>query len=470
MTRSGSITADFDFAQDYYELESAETQQLVTLRRMIWIYFWLLILEGALRKWLVPSLSAPLLVVRDPVVLMIYFQAVRCKRFPVSGAMLAYFVLLICFILLALVQIIMGVGGGPLVALYGLRTNFLHLPLIFILPQVFSFEDVIKLGKWVLLLSIPMAMLMVLQYKSPPNSWINAATKADAGQLTFTGGRIRPPGTFSFITGAAHFYVLVSAFVFYGLGERVKVYPRWLIYGALLSLAVVQPVSGSRTLVLGCGLVFASAIAFGILNPGRASKIVVAAVLLVAVVACLSMTSFFREAVEAFMTRWDEANSSSGGVEQGLIGRFFSWFTEPFRMLSDAGMIGKGVGMGTNAASALLTGMLVFLLAESEWSRVVLEAGPLLGFSYLFYRAWLAGSIGLRAFRAGTRRQLLPWLLSSAACLSVLTEGLSQPTNLGFMVLLSGLCLASIQDPQTASPVWNEQHGKEDYYGSEVLS
>ena len=48
MTRSGSITADFDFEQDYYELESAETQQLVTLRRMIWIYFWLLI--GMLMK------------------------------------------------------------------------------------------------------------------------------------------------------------------------------------------------------------------------------------------------------------------------------------------------------------------------------------------------------------------------------------------------------------------------------------
>ena len=35
----------------------------------IWIYFYLLIFEGALRKWFLPSLATPLLVVRDPVAL-----------------------------------------------------------------------------------------------------------------------------------------------------------------------------------------------------------------------------------------------------------------------------------------------------------------------------------------------------------------------------------------------------------------
>jgi hypothetical protein len=29
-------------------------------------YFWLLIFEGALRKWVVPGLSDPLLLARDP--------------------------------------------------------------------------------------------------------------------------------------------------------------------------------------------------------------------------------------------------------------------------------------------------------------------------------------------------------------------------------------------------------------------
>ncbi len=58
---------------------------------MIWLYLVLLIGEGALRKWIVSSLGAPLLVIRDPLVLLIYLQAVRCRRFPVSGAVVAYF-------------------------------------------------------------------------------------------------------------------------------------------------------------------------------------------------------------------------------------------------------------------------------------------------------------------------------------------------------------------------------------------
>ncbi len=83
---------------------AAERQRVTLLRRMIWLYFVLLIAEGALRKWTIPSLSAPLLIVRDPLVLLIYVQAVRCRRFPISGPMVAYFLLLSSFLLLALFQ------------------------------------------------------------------------------------------------------------------------------------------------------------------------------------------------------------------------------------------------------------------------------------------------------------------------------------------------------------------------------
>ena len=52
------------------------------IRGLIWTYFWLLIIEGALRKWVLPQLSNPLLVIRDPVVLAIYFLSLRARVFP----------------------------------------------------------------------------------------------------------------------------------------------------------------------------------------------------------------------------------------------------------------------------------------------------------------------------------------------------------------------------------------------------
>jgi hypothetical protein len=424
--------------------QASATDELVTAaRRMIWLYFWLLIFEGALRKW-IPPLSVPLLVVRDPLVLLIYLQAVRCRRFPANAAMAVYFLLLTLFILLALVQVTAGIGGGPLVAAYGLRTDFLHLPLIFVIPQVFSYADVLKLGKWILILSIPMAALMVLQYMSPPDSWINAATAADAKQIAFVEGKIRPAGTFSFVTGAAHFYILATAFVIYALAEKRAVYSRWLVWAALFSIAIVQPISGSRTLVLGCALIAVGAIAFAILNPERAHRIIAMAILIGAAVGALSLTSFFQEAVTTFMTRWDQANAATGGVQRGLVWRFLSTLLDAFDVLPTAGFLGKGLGMGTGAGSTLMTGSSQFLLAESEWPRVVLESGPFLGFSFLAYRVWIAGKTALEAAAGARRQHLLAWLLVWHACPSLVTEQLSQPTNLGFMVLASGLCVAAL--------------------------
>src|SRR5437762_470611 len=51
-------------------------------RWLIYLYLFLLIIEGALRKWMVPQFSSPLLLVRDPVVLAIYFLAWRAHIFP----------------------------------------------------------------------------------------------------------------------------------------------------------------------------------------------------------------------------------------------------------------------------------------------------------------------------------------------------------------------------------------------------
>ena len=63
------------------DISSQERAQRI-VRFLIWTYFILLIIEGALRKWVFPQLSNPLLVVRDPVALAIYFFSIRAGAFP----------------------------------------------------------------------------------------------------------------------------------------------------------------------------------------------------------------------------------------------------------------------------------------------------------------------------------------------------------------------------------------------------
>ena len=67
------------------------------LKKLFWLYFLLLIFEGALRKWIVPQLSAPLLLVRDPVALWIIvwrlIAQTNCRK---SGLLLRAFLPLAC--------------------------------------------------------------------------------------------------------------------------------------------------------------------------------------------------------------------------------------------------------------------------------------------------------------------------------------------------------------------------------------
>jgi hypothetical protein len=57
--------------------------------KLIWLYVILLIVEGAFRKWWLPSLANPLLIVRDPVLIAIYILAFIQGVFPTNGWIMA---------------------------------------------------------------------------------------------------------------------------------------------------------------------------------------------------------------------------------------------------------------------------------------------------------------------------------------------------------------------------------------------
>ena len=168
------------------------------VKRLIWLYVILLIFEGALRKWVLPSLANPLLIVRDPVVIAIYVAALMSGRFPFSLFLLAVAILAGC-------SVVASLAAGQdnlLVMLYGLRIDFGHLPLIWVMAAVLDRRDVEQLGSFLLLTALPMTAVMVLQFRSPMGAFINRGVGDDeGGQIYGALGRIRPPGFFSVITG-----------------------------------------------------------------------------------------------------------------------------------------------------------------------------------------------------------------------------------------------------------------------------
>ena len=64
----------------------SEQQNIKQVKYLIWVYFYLLIFEGALRKWVLPSLATPLLLVREPIALVLIYLSFKSKIYtnPIS--------------------------------------------------------------------------------------------------------------------------------------------------------------------------------------------------------------------------------------------------------------------------------------------------------------------------------------------------------------------------------------------------
>jgi hypothetical protein len=419
---------------------------LVWVRRLIWTYLVLLVLEGALRKWVIPQFSDPLLIVRDPVVIATYLFALRAGVFPrnywvLSIGIIAFLSWLVSiFVLMPFLppKIIVLVTG------YGVRCNFLHLPLIFVIANVYNADDVKEMGWWILAGLIPMALLMGIQFRASPDSFINRTVGLGEGeQITAGGGKIRPPGTFSFVSGAIYYLSCAAAFLIHGIISR-QTYRNWLLLSSGLALIVAVAVSGSRSTVASVGLVVLSLLVILVLRPEAVNQFGRSLLLVLIVGWGISHLPIFREGIGILSNRFVEsAEASETSIASGLISRTYMGFVEGFRVFDRLPIFGFGLGIGTNAGAKFVTGSSGFLLAEGEWARVLLEGGPILGLAYLFWRIALTFRLGWLGLRALGYGETLPIILFSAIFIALLNGQFGQPTTLGFGVFFGGLCLAS---------------------------
>jgi len=420
------------------------------IRRAIWLYLILIFMEGALRKWILPGLATPLLIVRDPIAAFILFEAFRLRLAPQS---MAFYLSFLIGIVACLFALTLG-HGNPFVALYGARPFLLHFPAMFVIALALDRDDVIRMGKFILHLSLLMTPLLAWQFYSPQSAWINRGVAGEGSSAGFQGamGYYRPPGTFSFTNGVAQFYSLVVAFLLYFWLNPSQI-ERWLRMAATAALILAIPLSVSRTLAFQCAVTVAFASLVVFTRPklfGRSLQVLLSLALMGLLA---SQTEFFQTALQVMSKRFELASLSEGGLEGTLGGRYVGGLLAPFLNAGDWPFWGVGIGMGTNVGSKLLTGETVFLVAEGDWGRQVGELGMLLGFSVIVMRLVVSGLAAVRSWKALWRGDPLPWLLLSNA-LTILPQGSwGQPTGLGFSIMAGALLLASLRRRKPAPAV-----------------
>jgi hypothetical protein len=421
--------------------EQEENPNYKSIKTAIWLYFLLWIFEGALRKWILPSLATPLLVVRDPIAIFIIIKAFNANvKFANAYVVSSLIITILAFI----ITLTFG-HGNIFVGLYGARIMLLHFPLIFIIGSVFTKEDILKTGQAMLAINILVTSIVYLQFISPQTAFVNIGIGGE-GSAGFNGyrGFFRPSGTFSFTTGLSSYYIMVSVFVFYFWLSKEKC-SKILLISSTLALLIALPLTVSRTAVGGVLLVGF----FAFVGSSTSVKSIFRVLAVVLVIFSLffvlqKTTSVFNLGTEVFMSRVDEANQVEKGQNSSFVERALEGFTDPIINLFNAPLFIGNLGMGTNAGAQMLTGKVKFLISEGELGRLAGEQGLVLGGALIALRLLLAISFFYKSITLPSMYKLLPLAFCGSA-LFLITQGQwAQPSMLGCSIVAAGLLDASI--------------------------
>ena len=440
------------FYFEKYKLEKEATKTMVWLKRGVWAYFILLIFEGALRKWFLPMLATPLLIIRDPLALWLIFVSLRNNVYRWNTEAIWMVTIASIGLVAALI-----VGHKNLwVAIYGARIFWLHFPLIFVIGRIFNREDVLKVGNVVLWIGLPMTILIGLQFYSPQSSWVNRGVGGNVKGAGFGGalGYFRPPGTFSFTNGTTLFYGFLAAYLFYFWINTKNVNIILLAVNSACLLAAI-PLSISRGLFFQVGVSILFATMAVIRKPKYVGKIVIVGVIAMISLVFLSKAEFFNTATLAFTERFTTANEAEGGLDGVLGDRYLGGMIGALKNSADEPFFGYGIGLGTNVGSMLTAGDTTFKIAEEEWARMIGELGPLLGLMAISIRVIVSVKISLASYKKLAKNDILPWMLLSFGLLTVPQAQWAQPTSLGFSILIGGLMVASLRNPPKETAVNN---------------
>ena len=207
-------------------------------------------------------------------------------------------------------------------------------------------EDVKRFGWWTLVLMVPMALLMVGQFRAAPDAFLNHTAGGEGEMMQSALGKVRTAGTFSFVIGVAAYCALSTAYLVWAALRR-DVYKNWLLFAAGSGLVIGVVVSGSRSVVGACAVVVGSLVAVLLLRPAALNRFGQTLVITLVCGLILTKTPIFKEGFNVLSTRFNEvAQATEKSVGAGLIERVVSGFGDGLFILTKAPFLGTAWVLG----------------------------------------------------------------------------------------------------------------------------
>ncbi|MBN1871711.1 MAG: hypothetical protein JW800_03970 [Candidatus Omnitrophica bacterium] len=425
---------------------------------LIFVIYWLLIFEGALRKWAFPQYHRYIFFIRDPFVLLVYWLAFTNRLFPKKTPIFSYGIFLaVLFLLFTLLQsITTTVGIAALI--YGWRMFFFYLPLAFVIGENFNGADLKRLIRQTLFIAILTAPIIYLQHISAPAAFVNQTAESDV-IYTITGERggtiVRPTGTFTFFHGQQLFIGSLIAFVIAAWILPKKERPcsnriLWLgSAGAIINLALC----GTRLpyLLAALTILAASFSSFIIRRHSISLRAMILPISLL-ILAMFCFVYFFSYITEVTLERHRGAEGLEGSVFMRAM-RMLFLFTD---FISKAPLLGAGIGSQTSGGAVISKGSREYAGIEDEWSRIIMESGPIFGFIYITFRIILVGWLLICSVKAThLSSNPLPLLLFAFIGSVILVWNVTNyGTEMGYAWLFTGFCIAANKLGSKEPSVW----------------
>jgi hypothetical protein len=377
------------------------------MARLYFATFWVIVFNGAVRKWIAPSTTI-LYLLQDVPIFIAYCYAIWKGFFDRGYLLLGIVVLSTMILLQGLAQIIIS-GLDLFVALAGFHNYLFYLPMLIVFPYCLTEKYRRKFVWWNLILSIPMCLLAITQALSPKSAWVNQTTGGDAAGVP--GADVaRVTGTFNF-NGFYGIWVAMAVALCLGewlLPKRRRVIKRtWLLILCTFTVNLCHLVAASRSaIVLAAMAVVGAMVGAVVLGSNRAILAIMGICILLPVTAAATFVispTEFNVVVDRF---------AGEGKTQGLVYRIEDSLIG-FAITPKFSLIGAGVGLGVDAAHVGNTETYNFTydLSEQDTTRNVMELGTPVGLLYVLTRiAFVYGMIflSIRIVREGSSPHVLP--------------------------------------------------------------
>ncbi|WP_259192403.1 O-antigen ligase family protein [Salinibacter ruber] len=388
------------------------------------LFFLLVIVDGALRKWVLPSQEQLLFLLKD-VVLWGGYIGYAFKRDPLGLPRPLYRtwvpVLFGLYIALVLLQAFNPRQPNVFISFLGLKTHLAYLPVVVLLPAIFvqvTDRQVIRfLWGYALLICVPIIVLSIYQYTQPRTAWINRYVNPEA-IVAKVGDAPRVTGPFPYIGSFAPYLqfnaVLGASIALAGMkwARRNLKILGGIIFGGT---AIVLPMTGSRSPVV---LIAGGMAVLFLAMRAKGYWIRFFAIVLVGffVASGVSGDSILFQGWEALAERTQTADPAAERISSRLMG--------PIQGIDEGGLLGYGVGSNHQVASQFVSSRTgVVQGGDNKIFRVFVELGAL---GWLVLEALKVALLYVSAQAVRRSRSAVEFIISATA-LCVLVGNLLIP-------------------------------------------